>query len=123
MNDYADYLTDLSMRIQRLCHERINGTLGLVDVDKLTDIAKNLSAAAGRLWSAYPAAGHARSELRILFDLLGETPPEADTAPEDEPECCRQHLTSIPLVLSPTVCLRCRQRWHVRECRWEKVSS
>jgi hypothetical protein len=37
-----------------------------------------LSAAKGRLWSAYPLAGAARGELLLLFEILGDTPPEPD---------------------------------------------
>jgi hypothetical protein len=34
--------------------------------------------ALARLWSAYPLAGAARAELRLVFALLGDAPPEPD---------------------------------------------
>lgn len=49
----------------------------------------NIKAAIARLWSAYPAAGYARSQLRVVFQLLGEEPPDPD-----EPEATQGDVGS-----------------------------
>jgi hypothetical protein len=51
--------------------------------------AANIKAAIARLWSAYPIAGYARSDLRVVFQLLGEEPPDPDEPEQDsEPYSC-----------------------------------
>jgi len=51
-----------------------------------------LKAAIALLWSAYPVAGYARSQLRRVFALLGEIPPDPDEPTVDPEQAERERL-------------------------------